>query len=250
MQRSSCAGTTALVTGASHRIGRSIALACAREGMNVVVHYHKSKKDAITLVREIETFKKSAWPLCCDLENPGACEALIAKAQSLCGNTLSLLVNNAATFPEQTLAGVTLRDITGNVRVNAWAPLCLSRTFATAARRGSIVNVLDARIAGRDRNHAAYMLSKHMLASLTRMCALEFAPRVRVNAVAPGLILPPAGKTMAYVERLAKKVPLGARGTPDDVAAAVLFLAKSPFVTGQTIFVDGGRHLLAYDSAM
>ncbi len=158
--------------------------------------------------------------------------------------SLSLLVNSAAIFPESTLSKVSLADLAANVRVNAWGPLCLSRAFARTARTGSIVNILDARIAGTDKNHAAYILSKHMLAALTKMCALEFAPAFRVNAVAPGLILAPSGKSEAYLALLAKRVPLQKHGSADDIASAVMFLSQNGFVTGEILFVDGGRHLL------
>lgn len=250
MASSPCAGRTALVTGAAKRIGRHIALACAQEGMNVVIHYHRSKQDALRLVKELMEKKISAWAVGGALDAPERCEEIVRTASSLCSNSLWLLVNNAAIFPAHPLAKVTFGDLADNVRVNAWAPLCLSRAFAKTVRSGSIVNLLDARIAGHDKNHVAYILSKHMLAAITKMCALEFAPRIRVNAVAPGLILPPAGETEAYLNRLKKTVPLKTHGTPHDIAAAVVFLAKSPFITGETIFVDGGKHLLAYGSAL
>jgi NAD(P)-dependent dehydrogenase (short-subunit alcohol dehydrogenase family) len=120
----------------------------------------------------------------------------------------------------------------------------LSREFARLAGRGKIVNLLDTKIIGYDRAHVAYILSKHMLSVLTRMCALEFAPGITVNGVAPGLILPPLGKDENYLEQLARSVPLKRHGGPEDVAKAVVYLLTSDFVTGQVIFVDGGRHLL------
>jgi pteridine reductase len=247
---SSCVGGTALITGASKRIGRHIALACADCGMNVIVHYRRSRLDALRLVSEIKEKNVGAWALAGDFSAPADSSALIGRALALCGKSLSLLVNNASMFPHNSLSGVTFSSLTTNIRVNAWAPLCLSRAFAKKVRCGSIVNLLDARIAGRDKTHVAYILSKHMLAALTKICALEFAPGVRVNAVAPGLIFPPAGETGAYLNRLKKTVPLKRHGTPDDVASAVLFLAGSRFITGETIFVDGGKHLLQYQPSL
>jgi pteridine reductase len=244
MDSSPLAGGTALVTGAAKRIGRQIALACAAEGMNVVVHYHRSKTDAQRLCRELEAMQVNAWAVYGALENSRGCDALIDTAFSLSGKTFSLLVNNASMFPKHSLYDISFGDIVAAVRVNTWVPLCLSRAFAKKVRRGSIVNLLDSRIEGHDRSHVAYMLSKHMLAAFTKICALEFAPKIRVNGVAPGLILPPAGETDSYLDRLKKHVPLKTRGAPQDIAAAVVFLAKSTFVTGETIFVDGGKHLL------
>ncbi len=249
MRQDSLKGRSALVTGGAQRIGRHIAIACAEAGMNVVVHYHKSRSDAERLVGELARKGVCAWAVGADLNRPGGCEAVVGKARTLCGGSLSLLVNNASVFPERSLPQVTFVDIADTLRTNAWAPLCLSRAFAGKVRRGSIVNLLDARIAGNDKNHAAYILSKHMLATLTKMCAIEFAPGLRVNAVAPGLILPPAGKTNGYLNKLKKTVPLRAHGTPFEVADAVLFLARSSFITGEIIFVDGGKHLLRCGSA-
>jgi pteridine reductase len=235
---------TALITGGARRIGRAVALSCAAAGMNVVVHYRTSRHEALLLVRELEGRGVRAWACSGSLGNPAGCRALIRKTQMLCEHTLTLLVNNASLFHNSPLSGISLHDITEHIRINAWAPLCLSRAFAKTAKQGCIVNLLDARIAGRDPDHAAYILSKHLLAALTKMCALEFAPRIRVNGVAPGLILPPAGKTEAYLDSLKDRVPLRMHGEADDIARAVLFLASSPFITGEIIFVDGGRHLL------
>ncbi|MFW6158915.1 MAG: SDR family oxidoreductase, partial [Planctomycetota bacterium] len=110
-------------------------------------------------------------------------------------------------------------------------------------RDGAIVNFLDTRVVAYDREHVAYHLSKRMLFSLTRMMALEFAPAVRVNAVAPGLILPPPGRDRAYLERLKSSNPLNRVGTLGQVTEAVLFLLGNEFVTGQVVFVDGGQHM-------
>jgi hypothetical protein len=120
----------------------------------------------------------------------------------------------------------------------------LCREFAKQVRGGAIVNFLDTRVLDYDREHMSYHLSKRALFTLTRAMALEFAPAIRVNAVAPGLVLPPAGKDQSYLDALVHTNPLQAHGSVEDVAAAVLFLVTSPFVTGQVIYVDGGRHML------
>jgi NAD(P)-dependent dehydrogenase (short-subunit alcohol dehydrogenase family) len=137
-----------------------------------------------------------------------------------------------------------VRDFNKNMLVNAWAPFSLSRSFAASVKSGAIVNVLDARVPGHDPRHIAYIFSKHMLMVMTRICAREFAPRIRVNGVSPGLILPPPGKGLSYLEKLKHKVPLRKYGTPQDVADAVVFLASSDFITGEILYVDGGRHAL------
>jgi NAD(P)-dependent dehydrogenase (short-subunit alcohol dehydrogenase family) len=129
------------------------------------------------------------------------------------------------------------------MQINAWAPLVLGRDFARVAGKGKIINLLDTRLCGYDFKHVSYILSKHSLYVLTRMMALEFAPGITVNAVSPGLILPPPGKDADYLLELARTLPLAMHGGPEDIVEAVLFLLRSDFITGQVINVDGGRHL-------
>jgi pteridine reductase len=237
------ANPIALVTGASKRIGRAIALSLAGSGHGVVVHYNSSKEDAIRLCKEIEDLNVPAWPLRADLGRPAEAEGLIGRAVEECG-PLSVLINNASIFPAATLDEVTFKDFTLNMTVNAWAPFCLSRAFNRYAKKGVIVNILDARRTGEDASHAAYSISKHALEGITRLCAMRFAPHIRVNAVAPGLILPPQDKDVSYLEKLKKRVPLQRYGDPRDIADAVVFLVKSRFITGEIVHVDGGRRKL------
>jgi NAD(P)-dependent dehydrogenase (short-subunit alcohol dehydrogenase family) len=246
MTRAERFGKTALVTGASKRIGRAIALTLADLGMNVAVHYNRSFSDANNLVGTIKKKGVFAWALSGDLRSEDECTALVRDCVSVSRSTLSVLVNNASIFPESTLFGMTLSDLVESLRINAWAPLVLTRAFSSHAARGPgcIVNILDNRITGTDRTHTAYLLSKQILASITRLCALELAPRFRVNGVSPGLILPPAGKTAAYLDKLKSGVPLRMRGSPSDIAAAVEFCVATPFLPGEIITLDGGKHLL------
>ncbi|MGD0166540.1 MAG: SDR family oxidoreductase [Gaiellaceae bacterium] len=235
-------GNNALVTGAARRIGRAISLALAREGANVAVHYSSSAREAEKLAGEIEALGVRAVALEADLSDSGALGELVDRAGETLGR-LEILVNNASVFPSDTLETVELESLQENVRVNAWAPLVLTRAFAVQTERGHVVNLLDSRVSGFDRTHVAYILSKHVLSALTRMTALELAPGIAVNGIAPGLILAPAGEDESYVERLAQTLPLKRSGTPEDIAAAVVYLVTSEFVTGETIYVDGGRHL-------
>jgi pteridine reductase len=233
----------ALVTGASKRIGRAIALTLADQGFGIVVHYNKSRDEALRLCREIKAKKVKAWPIQADLGIPEGSKNLIGKSLKTCGE-LSVLVNNASIFPNATLDEITLKDFNLNMLVNAWAPLCLSRAFARSIKRGAIVNILDARRPGQDRLHVAYGISKQALEAITKVCAAEFAPHIRVNGVAPGLILPPAGKNVSYLEKLKDRIPLKMYGDPQDIANAVVFLVKSKFITGEILHVDGGRNRL------
>jgi pteridine reductase len=235
-------GSTALVTGAARRLGRAIALALAREGANVALHYRNSREDAESLAGELQELGVRAWCFQADLADCAAVESLYDDAVRAAGH-IDILVNNASIFPESTLWDVSEVEIFENLHVNALAPLWLCRRMAAQGGPGAIVNLLDSRVTEYDKRHVAYHLSKRMLFSLTRMMAVEFAPAIRVNGVAPGLVLPPEGKDAHYLEELARQLPLQRHGAAGDVAEAVVFLLKSSFVTGQVIFVDGGRHL-------
>ena len=239
-------GKTALVTGAAKRIGHEIALALAEEGANVLLHYRTSAEEASELQRELTGRGVKSWLVKADFENPSEYGTLVERSRRAAGG-LDVLVNSAAVFPPSTVQGVKLEDLLGVLQVNAWAPFVLSREFARSVGRGKIVNLLDTRITGCDWSHVAYILSKKMLAELTRMIAIEFAPDITVNAVAPGLILPPPGADQSHLDRLARALPRKRHGAPGDVAEAVIYLLKSDFVTGQVINVDGGRHLMEYN---
>ena len=238
----SLTGRTAVVTGAAKRLGAATALELARHGANVVIHYGQSEAEANHVAEQISALGAQAWTIAANLADPAAADALFDRAVHLAG-PIDVLVNNASVFPRAGLATLSAADLHASLDVNVLAPLLLSRRFFAQGRPGCIVNFLDARITDFDSEHSAYHLSKRMLFSLTRMMALEFAPAVRVNAVAPGLILPPEGEDQSYLERLAHTNPLGRHGGARDVTEAVLFLIRSEFITGQVIFVDGGRHI-------
>ncbi len=245
-------GKTALITGAGKRIGREIAITLAAEGANIVIHYNTSAEEAQNLQEELASRGSKAWVIKADLAKAEEYESLVARARECAGGALDFLINSASVFPPSTLETVSLKDITTPLELNAWAPFVLSRDFARSVAQGksaggasgAIVNLLDTRVGGYDWNHVGYILSKHALWVLTRMCAVAFAPRVTVNGIAPGLILPPPGRDESYLEGLVSTVPLKRHGGPKDIAEAVVYLLKSDFITGEVIHVDGGRHLL------
>ena len=243
MSRESLHGKTALVTGAAKRIGREIALALARAGINVAVHFRQSAKQAEELRAELASNGVTAWMVEADFNDIAATQRLIPEVLEKAGS-LDILVNSASMFLPSTIQNLEFAGLTQHMQINAWAPFVLSREFARLSGRGKIINILDTRIVGDDQSHVAYILSKQVFALLMKMTAVEFAPRITVNGVAPGLILPPAGKDESYLDGLAQTIPLKRHGEPVDIADAVLYLLKSDFVTGQVIFVDGGRHLM------
>jgi pteridine reductase len=237
-----------LITGAAHRIGRSLALDLAKDAEAVVIHYNKSKEDAEHLAEEISQMGAKAFIIAADLSSPPEAESLMDRVwESAC--PVDVLINNASIFEAGKFKDVTVDDLQRNLMVNAFAPMLLSRAFAELnTNRKSpflpvIVNMLDTRVSGYDHGHAAYDLAKKMLLSLTKIMALEFAPGIRVNGIAPGLILPPAGKDMSYLEQLKSTNPLNDIGTLDQIAQTVRFLIENEYVTGQIIYADGGRHL-------
>jgi pteridine reductase len=238
-------GQTALITGAAKRLGREIALTLAGEGVNIVAHYRDSREEAQELGHDLEDRGVKCWLVQADFEQEAESAPLIQQALDQAGK-LDILINSASIFPSDTLGDITFERLSSNLKVNAWTPFSLCRQFASVVEQGKIVNLLDTRVGSYDWTHVSYILSKHVLGVLTRMLAIDFAPDITVNGVAPGLILPPPGKDMSYLERLVNTVPLKRHGDPNDVAQAILFLLKSDFITGTVIEVDGGRHLMEY----
>jgi pteridine reductase len=237
-------GQNALITGAAKRVGRVIASSLADRGVNIVAHYNTSRAEAESLTAELRERGVGAWALQASLDDPEQIERMWQRAlDSVPGGQLSILVNNASIFPSDTLSTLGLETLEQNLSINALAPLRLIRLFADQEQPGCVVNLLDSRIGGYMKKHVSYALSKRMLFDLTRMLALELAPRVRVNAVAPGMILPPEGESGEELERLAARAPLGRWGEPEDVAGAVIFLLRNNYLTGQVIFVDGGAFI-------
>lgn len=223
----------ALVTGAGVRVGNAIARALARDGWSVAAHYRTHRPRGFA----------AAIPG--DLAQPDGPAALAAEF----GRTfrrLDLLVNSAAAFEAIPLEETDAAAFDSQMDLNARAPLLLSRALAPLLRRsrGSIVNIAD--VGGGLvpwRGFAAYAASKAALVRLTECLALELAPEVRVNAVAPGTVLWPEAYPEKARRSLVARIPLGRAGAPEDVASAVRFLAEAPFVTGAVLPVDGGRHL-------
>ena len=218
------------MTGGAVRIGRAITEALQAAGAEVVVHYRDSAREAEAL---------SAFAVQADLESTGECAGLIERA-----GPVDILVNNASVFTKDSLAGATPERVQREFQVNLFAPLELARQFAAQTKSGAVVNLLDRRIRANDPSCLPYSISKKGLEELTKLSALELAPNIRVNAVAPGPILPPPGDSGDRFAEQAGKVPLETFPTPGNIAEAALFLLRADWCTGQTIYVDGGQHLL------
>jgi pteridine reductase len=223
-------GKRALVTGGAVRIGRAITEALQAAGVEVVVHYRNSVAEAQAL---------SPFTVQADLQSMEEVSRLIERA-----GPLDILVNNASIFTKDTLAGATPERVLREFQVNLFAPMELVRTFAAQAGQGAIVNLLDRRIRCNDTTCAPYSIAKKGLEELTKLAAVEYAPYITVNAVAPGPVLPPPGSTAESVRELAGNIPLDKLPTSGNIAETVLFLLTSDSITGQVICVDGGQHLL------
>ena len=232
----------ALITGGSKRIGRSIALHLASKGFDIALHYHRSKRDAQKTAWEIIKKGVRCETFCVDLSNAKKPAALLSAAKKEFPH-LDVLVNNASVFKPASVKEPNLQELGSHFKINFMAPYALSYAFAKASRTGQIINLLDAHIVKNKTSYGAYLLTKKALADLTKITALDFAPNIRVNAVAPGLILPPKNKDKGYLDRLAKNIPLKRHGDVSHVLRAVQFLLENDFVSGQIIFVDGGEHL-------
>jgi NAD(P)-dependent dehydrogenase (short-subunit alcohol dehydrogenase family) len=235
-------GKTALITGAAKRLGAALAKAVAAEGAHVVIHCNHSRDEADRVADAIIDAEGNASIIECNLADSTLTDALMGRAIALAG-PVDILINNASIFEEAPFMEMEPDIIHRNMNINAVAPMLIARRFAEQRRKGCIINMLDTMVMDYDKHHVPYHLSKRVLHTLTRIMAVEFAPEVRVNAIAPGLILPPPGKDVAYLEGLAHSNPLHKHGGAADVVTAALYLLHAEFVTGQTLFVDGGRHL-------
>lgn len=243
----------ALITGAGQRLGRAVALELARAGWGVVVHYRRSAAEGEAVAAEARALGAAAVTVGADLADAAERHALISRATEAAGAPLSALVNCAAMFEHDTIDTLTETLLQQQIALNAFTPSLLAREFAEALpedARGCVVNFLDFKLANPYPDHFSYTLSKYALAGATELLARALAPRVRVNAVAPGYVLPAPGQAEADYQRLHVETPLKSGPTPQHIAHAVRFLIENEAVTGQTIYVDSGRRFVSHDRDM
>ncbi len=237
-------GRTALVTGAGVRLGRAIALELARGGSDVVVHYHSSRQAALETVEEVERLGTRAVAIGADLSRSEEVSALFAAADRF--GTPDLVVLSAGLLERLPFDEIDEGRLRRMLDVNFVGPFLCAREAARRMRKvgqGDLITILDVGGTGQAwKNHAHYCSAKAALAMLTRVLAVELAPQVRVNGVAPGAVLFPSAASPAARDRVLARVPMGREGSPDDVARTVRFLAGGPrYLTGQIVAVDGGR---------
>ncbi|HEX5078030.1 MAG TPA: SDR family oxidoreductase [Geminicoccaceae bacterium] len=243
----------ALVTGAARRLGRAIARDLAEHGWNVAVHHHSSADEAHAAVREIEASGRRAVALRADLAKEVEAAGLIARAARRLG-PISLLVNNAAIFEHDLPLTADAASWQRHMAINLRAPLVLTQALVAqlpAAADGevsekdtaNVVNLIDQRVLNLTPHYTSYTVSKAGLWALTRHLALALAPRVRVNAIGPGIVLAPPGADEQSVDAMRRAMPLRRGAGVEEICACVRFILATPSLTGQMIALDGGQHL-------
>jgi pteridine reductase len=237
-------GRVALVTGAGRRVGQAIAIALGAKGMRVAVHYNGSAKGADETVAAIAGKGGVAGAFQCDLSRPTGHESLVTDVAKRFGG-FDVLVNSAAIMERTPFGEVTAEQWERIMAINIRAPFFLSQAAAPRLRqaKGAIVNIADLAAFETWPAYVPHGVSKSGVVYLTRSLARVFAPDVRVNGIAPGTVLLPDDWSTQADERLRQTTPLGRTGSPADVSATVIFLLESDYMTGETILVDGGRHI-------
>jgi NAD(P)-dependent dehydrogenase (short-subunit alcohol dehydrogenase family) len=236
----------ALITGAGRRIGRSLAEALAADGYQLALHYRTARAETEALADQLaEAHGVACVAMAANLVAIDEVEGLVDRARAAIGE-IDLLLNNASVFEEDDLAHLDPAIWQRQLDVNLRAPLFLARDFARALapnRPGHIVNLLDRKVARLRPDYFSYTVSKAALYAATELLAMELAPQIRVNAIAPGLTLPSGGQSEKEFADEQARAPLGRNATPAMVVDALRYLNSAPAVTGQTLYVDGGERL-------
>lgn len=235
----------ALITGSAHRLGRTIALKLAAMGFDIALHYHRSRQLALQTAAEIERTGKTVHLLNADLTDPIQIERIFTEVANLPGQ-LSVLVNSAAVMPRATLLDMDTAAWDFTFNLNLRAPWLCARYAAPlmASGQGNIINLTDSGAGRMWTSYAVYSITKSALQTLTQLLARTLAPGIRVNAIAPGLVLPSPDMPAEEWNRLVERLPLKQAAQPEHIAHAVEYLLTNPHVTGQTLVVDGGYQLI------
>jgi len=237
-----------LITGAARRIGRTIALELATAGYDLALHCRRSVAEAESVAVQARSLGVAADVFAADLADEAACLQLVPAVLAACGR-LDAVVNNASHFDYDELADFTFDRLAQHLRINVGAALLLTRALQAHLQargaQGCVVNLLDQKLDNPNPDYLSYTLSKAALAAATPMMAMALAPTLRVCAVSPGITLPSGPMSEAQFAQAHRMTPLARGSTPVDLARAVRFLLESPAITGATLLVDGGQHLLA-----
>jgi pteridine reductase len=235
----------ALVTGGAHRLGKALALTLAHMGYDLLVHYHSAAEQAQQTKTELESIGANAHLFKADLTQPDQIQSLFSNLDSLTNYHLQILVNSAAVMPVGNPHELELQDWDSALDLNLRAPFLLAQQAAKRMTSGGlIVNITDIGAQKTWSRYPSYTVSKAALESLTKLLARALAPNIRVNAIAPGLVLQSDAITQEQWDKLVERLPLKRAAKPEEIASALEFLIKNEYITGQTIVVDGGYSLL------
>ncbi len=233
----------ALVTGGGKRLGRAICLSLAERGYDIAVHYNRSRTEAVETREVIKAAGRNSEIFKSDLSNTRASRDLIRSVIEAFPSC-SILVNSASVFENVKFSDVTEEQFDRDFNVNFKSPFFLSQRFAMVPGAELIINLLDTRVAKVETEHFVYNLTKKAIRDFTQMAAKALGPKIRVNGICPGPILPPPGKDESYLEKISGDTPLGAPGRPEYIITALNYILDNPYVTGECLYVDGGQHLL------
>ncbi|MCG8569900.1 MAG: SDR family oxidoreductase [Spirochaetes bacterium] len=237
---------TVFITGGAKRIGRAIAFYLLSKGYNLAIHYRKSSKEA----KELQSFCMDQGKECrlyqADLSNITETTEMFQQVLNDFPR-LNLLINNASVFQRAPLLNTEPDLLNQTFTINFFVPYLLSQAFGIHIKNndqaGQIINLIDTKVNKHNFFYSAYTLSKQALYHLTLQSAKELAPHIRVNGICPGVILAPEGTDQEYLEPILKHVPLGKKGTVEEITQTVGFLLDNQYLTGQVIYVDGGQHI-------
>ena len=235
----------ALITGSAKRLGNSISMHLATLGWDLALHYYTSNKAVKELQGDLQKLHPSQKFVLfkSNLQNENAVQTLIREVTGVFSR-LDLLINNASVFEASSIKETSFDLLDRQMTINFRAPFLLILEFAQLTKEGVIINMVDTRITNNKSNFAAYSLSKKALWELTKMAALEFAPDIRVNAIAPGISLPPEDRDESYIWNLAKKIPMQKPGGVEPILKSIDYILENDHLTGQLLFCDGGENLV------
>lgn len=232
----------ALVTGASDRIGKAIALELAEMGYHLVLHYRSSLAKIEQVKQQIEGIGRKAVLVQFDFLADNDFNKVFDDLKSK-NIMIEVMINSASDFSPSNYTNKGSLMLGRQMKINFEGAYSLTKVFYQIYGKGIVINLLDTKINKNHTMHLDYILAKKLLAEFTKISALELAPHIRVNGICPGLILPPKGKGEQYLKELAEHIPLKQIGSLEDIQRAVRFLVEMSFITGQLLFIDGGEHL-------
>jgi len=232
----------ALVTGGAKRIGKEICIFLAKKGFDIALHYNSSAQEAKKVSKEIKKYGVNCNLFKYDLSNPKKINLFISKVFRDFPRC-SVLINNASIFKDSDFKNISMEEFDNDFTINFKAPFFLTQQFSKHKNASIVINMIDTRVSKINTSYFVYNLSKYSLNKFTKMAAKALAPKIRVNGICPGDILPLAGLDQSYLLKRSKRLPVKKVGNVDNVIEALDYIISNDFVTGECLFVDGGEHL-------